>query len=116
MAIWESTGQFRTFSCGIPSLIAAYNDVMRIAITADLHFGHHRFGDEAARLMHEELQRQHPDLLLLGGDIGSDKHFDECLAFFRDLPCPKALVPGNHDIWVTEQDQRGDSLRVYQYH
>src|SRR5262249_48843938 len=31
-----------------------------------------------------------------------------------ELPCRKALVPGNHDLWVADDDERGDSLVVYQ--
>ena len=89
---------------------------MRIAITADLHFGHHRLGDEATNLLLQHLQHDPPDLLLLGGDIGTDEHFAECLQLFRDLPCRKALVPGNHDVWVADNDPRGDSLGVYQQH
>ena len=89
---------------------------MRIAITADLHWGHNALGDEATRLMLQQLQGQPPDLLLLGGDIGTDAHFDECLALFEPLACPKALVPGNHDLWVAANDSRGDSLRVYEHH
>jgi predicted phosphohydrolase len=90
--------------------------VMHIAITADLHFGHNRLGDDAIHLLLEHLQNQAPDLLLLGGDIGTDDHFAECLQVFRALPCRKALVPGNHDLWVADNDQRGDSLAVYERH
>src|SRR4029077_7378838 len=89
---------------------------MRIAITADLHFGHNRLGDEATRLLLQHLQEQPPDLLLLGGDIGTDDHFGECLALFQQLPCRKAIVPGNHDVWVADNDKRGDSLAVYEKH
>src|SRR5262249_30295988 len=87
---------------------------MRIAVTADLHFGHNRLGDDATRLMLEHLRREPPDLLLLGGDIGTDEHFAACLQLFAELPCRKALVPGNHDLWVADDDERGDSLAVYQ--
>jgi predicted phosphohydrolase len=89
---------------------------MRIAVTADLHFGHNRLGDAATQLLLQHLQSQPPDLLLLGGDIGTDEHFEACLQLFRDLPCPKALIPGNHDLWVADDDHRGDSLRVYEHH
>ncbi len=89
---------------------------MRIAVTADLHFGHNRLGDEATQLMLEHLRAQPPDLLLLGGDIGTEDHFAECLQFLAELPCPKALIPGNHDLWVADNDQRGDSLHVYDHH
>lgn len=89
---------------------------MRIAVTADLHFGHNRLGDDATQLLLQQLERQPPDLLLLGGDIGTDDHFGECLQLFAQLPGRKALVPGNHDLWVSETDSRGDSLAVYQQH
>jgi 3',5'-cyclic AMP phosphodiesterase CpdA len=89
---------------------------MRIAVTADLHWGHNRLGDEATRLLHQHLREEPPELLLLGGDIGTAEHFADCLAFFRELPCRKALVPGNHDLWVVEDDGRGDSLQLYQHH
>lgn len=89
---------------------------MRIAATADLHFGHNRLGDDAARLMLDHLYGDPPDVLLLGGDIGTENHFAECLELFRDLPGHKALVPGNHDLWVGDDDARGDSLDVYRQH
>ena len=94
----------------------AYNSDMRIAVTADLHFGHNRLGDDATGLLLQHLQDKPPDLLLLGGDIGTDEHFDECLRLLRDLPCRKAVVPGNHDLWVAAEDARGDSLHVYDRH
>jgi 3',5'-cyclic AMP phosphodiesterase CpdA len=89
---------------------------MRIAITADLHWGHNALGDEATRRLLEHIQDPPPDLLLLGGDIGTDQHFEECLRLFAPLACQKTLVPGNHDLWVATEDARGDSLAVYQRH
>jgi 3',5'-cyclic AMP phosphodiesterase CpdA len=86
---------------------------LRLAITADLHWGSHENGDAATRLLMEFLRQAPPDLLILAGDIGAGDHFEGCLAQFDDLVCRKALVPGNHDIWVTDNDPRGDSLQVY---
>jgi predicted phosphohydrolase len=86
---------------------------LRIAVTADLHWGHGGRGEEATRLLTAFLQEHTPDLLILAGDIGTDSLFGECLQLFADLPCRKALVPGNHDLWVRPEDWR-DSLRVYQ--
>ncbi len=97
-------------------LRSPYNTGMRIAITADLHWQHNKPGDEATRLLLQHLEANPPDLLLLGGDIGTETHFDECLRLFAHLPCKKALVPGNHDLWVNADDARGDSLAVYQHH
>jgi 3',5'-cyclic AMP phosphodiesterase CpdA len=87
-----------------------------IAVTADLHLGHHARGDEAVGLLADFVRRQPPELLLLAGDLGSADHFDACLSLFDGLPGVKALVPGNHDIWVRPDDARGDSLAVYERH
>src|SRR5262249_28646373 len=89
---------------------------LRVAVTADLHWGQNPRGDQATIALRDFLRAQPPDLLLLAGDQGTADHFDECLALFADLSCKKALVPGNHDLWVEEQDPRGDSLTVYQQH
>ncbi len=89
---------------------------MRIAITADLHWGHNRLGDEATRFLRRHLDQSPVDVLLLGGDLGTADHFDECLELFADLPCARAVIPGNHDLWVVENDSRGDSLHVYEQH
>jgi len=88
-----------------------------IALTADLHYGtRHAAGTEANRDLAADLHASPPDLLVLAGDIGAGEDFERCLEQFDDLPCQKALVPGNHDIWVRLDDERGDSLRVYREH
>src|SRR5262245_10377630 len=86
---------------------------LSLAITADLHWGSHENGDEATRLLLAHLRHQPPDVLILAGDIGAGENFEKCLALFDDLACGKALIPGNHDIWVADNDARGDSLQVY---
>jgi predicted phosphohydrolase len=87
--------------------------VARIALTADLHWGH-RKGGEAVRLLASFVRHSPPDLLILAGDIGTGRAFEECLALFADLPCRKALVPGNHDVWVLSENAPHDSLAVYE--
>ncbi len=84
-----------------------------LAFTADLHWGHGSVGDEATRDLAAFLHTQLPDVLVLAGDIGTGPHFRECLQLFADLPCRKALLPGNHDIWVRSEDGEPDSLQVY---
>jgi predicted phosphohydrolase len=86
---------------------------VRIAVTADLHWGTNDAGDAATRRLVGALSAEPPDLLLLAGDIGAAHEFEPCLALFDGLDCRKALVPGNHDVWVIENDVRGDSLAVY---
>lgn len=89
---------------------------LRLALTADLHWGINARGDAATELLVETLREVPPDILVLAGDVGAAEHFGPGLALFADLPSRKALVPGNHDIWVREHDARGDSLQVYRHH
>lgn len=90
---------------------------LRIAVTADLHYGtRHTAGHRSTLDLVARLAQQPPDLLLLAGDIGAGDDFERCLALFDRLSCNKAAVPGNHDIWVRTGDPRGDSLDVYEQH
>jgi 3',5'-cyclic AMP phosphodiesterase CpdA len=89
----------------------------RVAVTADLHHGpRHADGAEATLALAAELYHDPPDLFVIAGDVGAGDEFGRCLDLFADLPCQKALVPGNHDIWVRPDDPRGDSLAVYREH
>jgi predicted phosphohydrolase len=85
---------------------------LSLAVTADLHWGH-RHGQDAIRLLADFLRSHPPDVLVLGGDIGTGTDFAGCLELFKDLPSRKALLPGNHDLWVRRDDPR-DSLRLYE--
>jgi predicted phosphohydrolase len=90
---------------------------LRLAVTADLHYGtRHTAGNRATLDLVTSLSEVTPDVLILAGDIGAGDDFERCLALFDHLPCQKALVPGNHDIWVRQVDERGDSLTVYDRH
>src|SRR5262249_46653115 len=89
---------------------------VRLALTADLHWGIREAGDEATRRLHAFLQTAQPDVLVLAGDVGAGSDFAPCVELFADLACTKALVPGNHDLWVGAADPRGDSLQVYREH
>jgi predicted phosphohydrolase len=88
---------------------------LRIALTADLHYGtRHTAGNRATLELATHLFENPPDVLILAGDVGAGEDFGRCLDLFKGLDCLKALVPGNHDVWVTSTDARGDSWRVYQ--
>jgi predicted phosphohydrolase len=84
-----------------------------LAVSADLHWGHRR-GADATRLLADFLRARPPDVLVLAGDLGTGVLFDDCLALFDALPSRKALVPGNHDLWVLGDDAPPDSLALYQ--
>jgi predicted phosphohydrolase len=85
---------------------------LSLAITADLHWGH-RLGSGPTRALVEYLRNRPPDVLIVAGDIGTGILFEDCLRLLADLKCRKALVPGNHDLWV-EPDHPDDSLTLYQ--
>jgi 3',5'-cyclic AMP phosphodiesterase CpdA len=90
---------------------------LRIAVTADLHFGtRHTAGHRTNLALAARLAERPPDLLILAGDVGAGDDFDRALELFEHLPSRKALLPGNHDIWVRTGDPRGDSLDVYDRH
>ncbi|QVL32644.1 metallophosphoesterase [Telmatocola sphagniphila] len=88
--------------------------MIKIAVTADLHFGtRHTSGYQATLDLYSDLADNTPDILILAGDIGAGEEFERCLSLFQALECQKLVVPGNHDIWVRQGDERGDSFQVY---
>src|SRR5436853_572700 len=64
---------------------------LRLAVTADLHWGHQARGAEATRLLLSFLEAHPPDVLVLAGDIGTGVLFSDCLAQFARVPCRRAL-------------------------
>jgi 3',5'-cyclic AMP phosphodiesterase CpdA len=93
------------------------SQALQIAVTADLHWGpRHPDGQAATRHLAADLYHHPPDVFVLAGDAGAGEEFAACLKLFEHLPCKKALVPGNHDVWVRPDDPRGDSLAVYREH
>ncbi len=87
--------------------------MLTLAIAADLHWGIRPEGDTATRQLVADLAERPADVLVLAGDIGAGEDFARCLQLFANLPGCKALVPGNHDIWVNPDDARGNSWRLY---
>ena len=88
---------------------------LKLLFTADLHWGIAK-GMAANNALYEAIKENTPDVLVLAGDIGHAENFDVCLDKFASLNCVKVLVPGNHDIWVSNDDERGDSWEVYTHH
>ncbi len=75
---------------------------MRIAVTADLHWGHDAQGDSASRELVRQVEALSPDLFILAGDVGVHGHWEECLALFSALDAVRLVLPGNHDVWTTQ--------------
>jgi calcineurin-like phosphoesterase family protein len=78
---------------------------MRILVTADLHY---RPAQRAAYLAFAKWAReQRPDCFVIAGDIGHPlRLFQRGLQLFRDLPCPRVLIAGNHDVYRGEHGSR----------
>lgn len=85
---------------------------MRLAVTADLHWGLSRKGATAARQLAERVVELAPDALVIAGDVGEGARFRACLSLFATLDCDRLVVPGNHDLWT--DDPAGDSRAIYE--
>ncbi|MCW1891983.1 MAG: metallophosphoesterase [Candidatus Uhrbacteria bacterium] len=86
---------------------------MKIFVTSDLHVGQSKENDAAVRSIANHVQRSasQSDVLLLGGDYGNtDEQTRECLRLFRRFPGTVLTVPGNHDIWVDDNDLSSNRL------
>jgi predicted phosphodiesterase len=85
---------------------------MKVLVTADLHFDlkSHAPAREYDDLL-VQICMQKPDILIIAGDtVGLGKgQLGEILSRFSDLKARKLIVPGNHDIWLTE----GNSATYY---
>lgn len=82
---------------------------MRLAITADLHWGHHPGGDQATRELAKKVAELEPDAFAIGGDVGTGDEFSWCLELFAGIAPVLLVVPGNHDLWTSH-----DSLELYE--
>ena len=85
--------------------------MMRIAVTADLHFEVARSA-EPARAMAAELCGSPADALIIAGDTFAfeTEGLTAALRHFDGFPGAKFLVAGNHDLWT----RTGDSELIYQ--
>jgi 3',5'-cyclic AMP phosphodiesterase CpdA len=71
----------------------------RIAQISDLHFGSH--SSRVATDLLASLAAHDPDLVVLSGDFtqrARHGEFAEACMFLNQIPQPKLVVPGNHDV------------------
>jgi len=89
---------------------------VRIAFTADLHFGMRPTWDVAVRELARRVLERRPDVIVIAGDVAvaDPRTTIECLRLFSDSPAYKLVVPGNHDIWTTREGHGADSLAIYE--
>lgn len=72
---------------------------MKLVHISDLHFGHH--DAEVAAGLAQDINSQHPDLIVASGDftqVGTKSEFIEARRFLDTLKTPVFAVPGNHDV------------------
>lgn len=76
---------------------------MKLIYTSDLHY---ESIEQEGMITHAKfINRQEPDIVVLGGDIGYPVYnFDRCLQLFREyVNCKIGVILGNHDIWAYKQ-------------
>jgi predicted phosphohydrolase len=73
---------------------------MRLAVTADLHWGISPKGDAATLDLERRVAELAPDVFVIAGDVGEGDRFGQCLALFQGLECARLVIPGNHDLWT----------------
>lgn len=78
---------------------------IRLALTADLHYG--ITSAETIAALVDSIAAAGCDAVLLAGDIGEPAdNFRAALELFADLPPPRVVVAGNHDLWAGDYPSR----------
>ncbi|PCJ21523.1 MAG: hypothetical protein COB02_02705 [Candidatus Cloacimonadota bacterium] len=89
---------------------------MKVYFSSDIHFDHHIKNQELWYLLYEECKRDTPDVLIICGDLAESlKDFHLALSLFKDLNCPKLILPGNHDLWnrIDKTTNAWDKYKVH---
>jgi predicted phosphodiesterase len=81
---------------------------MRLLVTADLHFNHHRsrrLAEDLIDQMNRLCEQSHIDALLLVGDtaVADGDAIETCLARIR-FGGEKIFICGNHELWTRSSD------------
>src|SRR5437588_5549413 len=99
------------FSCGLRPAGCQGNgnrhptiEMLRLLVTADLHYNHARSRPLAEALI-DQMNRAGGDVLLVVGDTATSDGdaLERCLARFR-FTGPKLFVAGNHELWTHGSD------------
>jgi len=86
---------------------------MRILITADLHYDIERSRRPCERLAEKVCRLGGDALVLVGDTAGADLGpFRDCLALFRSFGGLKLMVPGNHCLWCSGDENSLDRYQV----
>lgn len=82
---------------------------MRIGICSDIHVHRGDQHDDVEALIQHVNQQRDLDLLVCAGDLSH--HSLQVRTFLASitLQCPRAWLPGNHDVWVIDPETEGDT-------
>jgi predicted phosphohydrolase len=81
---------------------------MRVVVTEGLCYVQ---TPETLERLAGDIQAEAPDLFIIAGNIGEPLDtFRETLSLFEGLPCPRALVTGNRDVWHREEGPSSQQL------
>ena len=87
--------------------VPASADGMRIVQISDLH--NKEFGRENHRLI-EKIEEQHPDIIVITGDIADSSHtdIDAAVTFCEKAAelAPCYYITGNHEMWLDDNEQQ----------
>jgi predicted phosphohydrolase len=74
---------------------------MLIAYTSDIHSDCGKENNDIPQKILTIMEKRMPDVFIIAGDISHQvEDVNKALGVFKDLPCHKFFVPGNHDIWI----------------
>src|SRR5258708_27350477 len=79
----------------------SYSQVpLRIAQMSDLHAGEVTFQHDVMARAIETINRMHPDVVVVAGDLttaGYEDEYIEAAGIVSQIEPPKVIIPGNHD-------------------
>lgn len=82
---------------------------MNLGICSDIHVHRREQADQVQELVEHINAHRDLDLLICAGDLSH--RTAEARAFLQSitLDCPRAWLPGNHDLWVIDEESESDS-------
>jgi 3',5'-cyclic AMP phosphodiesterase CpdA len=85
---------------------------LRIGICSDIHVHRLDQASEIEELITHVNAQRNLDLLICAGDLSHRS--TEVSSFLRGitLDCPRAWVPGNHDLWVIDRESEQDTAEL----
>jgi len=89
---------------------------VRIAVTADLHYGKNPNEDAATESLADRIIQRDPDVIVIAGDVAIANPLSTvaCLRLFAKATARKYVIPGNHDLWSRGGETSADSYTIWE--